>query len=343
MTRAVLAAACALAVSVGGQQGAPPPPTVAQQAQAPAAPDRGVLAVMRRDGLLIPFAAYKGSRWSAPWPGTIQNVAVPIDLSAIPDDWWGGEAPASWQLSLPGGVTRTVSATKPRVYRSFCDMRVGLVTDYRSADPVPMPPTDPYPKDGVATSPGLQLLPIESVDRASPEMPRLAQAMISEFDKAEEKTLNAIRNREGWRHPAKPLLRKATPVTIEAWYRTPMDEPGWTVSYVEAVRSYPPGPEDDGCGLQTVFTGWIHANSEDPRKTRVQITARVTYCDRRGVTYMLPFGRFHVGQQLYWVYQLSSFDHEWYEVARMTPLKMSFVVEAYGGGAGGCRMRPGPE
>jgi hypothetical protein len=132
------------------------------------------------------------------------------------------------------------------------------------------------------------------------------------------------------------------PVTIEAWYRAPMDEPEWIASYIEAVRSYPPRPEDDGCGLQTVFTGWLHQNVKDPRKTRAQLTARVTYCDRRGVKYMLPFGRFHVGPQQYWVYQFSGFDQEWYEVARMSPLKMAFMVESYAGGREGCGFPDSP-
>ena len=86
----------------------------------------------------------------------------------------------------------------------------------------------------------------------------------------------------------------------------------------------------------------MHANVDDPKKTRTQLTARVTYCDRRGVRYMLPFGRFHIGPQQYWVYQFSGFDQEWYEVARMTPLKRACVVEAYAGGREGCGFPEGP-
>jgi hypothetical protein len=341
MTRAALAAACVLALSAGGLGGSSPP----QEERARAATDRGVLAVMRRDGLLIPFAAYKGSRWVAPWPVTARNRELPVNMSAIPDEWWGGTAPGTWQLHLPGSVTRPVSTMRPRVYRSFCDTRIGLVTDYRSTEPVPVPPTDPYPKDGLAISSEIEVLPIESVDRASPEMARLAETLKAELDTAEDKTLTLIRNRQGWTHPLKPAVRRVQPVTIEAWYRAPMDEPGWIASYIEAVRPYSAGllPEDAGCGLETVFTGWIHQNLTDPRKTRVQLTARVTYCDRRGVKYMLPLGRIHIGSQQYWVYQFSGFDQEWYEVARMSPLKLGFVIESYGGGGReGCGFRPAP-
>jgi hypothetical protein len=110
------------------------------------------------------------------------------------------------------------------------------------------------------------------------------------------------------------------------------------LSYIEAVRAYPPGPADEGCGLETYFSGWVHQNLKEPDKTRSRIVARVTFCDRRGVTYMLPFGRVRVAGQQHWVYQLSGFEQEWYEVARVAPLKIGFVVEAYGGSGERCRF-----
>ena len=78
---------------------------------------------MRRDGLLVPFAAYKGSRWTAPWPVRARNLEIPITMEAIPEGWWGGEVPDGWQLYLPGGATRPIALTRPRLYRAFCDMR----------------------------------------------------------------------------------------------------------------------------------------------------------------------------------------------------------------------------
>ncbi len=117
-----------------------------------------------------------------------------------------------------------------------------------------------------------------------------------------------------------------------------MDEPGWTASYIEATRTYGPGccRATSGAGSRRCSPAGFTPTTRDPTKTRSQIVARATYCDRNGVKYMLPFGRIHVGGQLYWVYQFSSFGDEWYEVARMTPLKMGFAVESYGGGTRGC-------
>src|SRR5215207_217863 len=39
--------------------------------------DRFTLGVMRRDGVVLPFAAYDGN-WSTPWPVSLRTVDVPI-------------------------------------------------------------------------------------------------------------------------------------------------------------------------------------------------------------------------------------------------------------------------
>jgi len=341
----IAAAVCALSLSIsvsarrGGSQATDPsPPQTASAPVSTSAPARGVVAVMRRDGLMLPFASFKGTRWSTPWPASTRLVELPVDVDSVPEDWWGGDPPGPLTVHLPGGVVRPVTMRAPRVYRSFCQTRIGMVTDYRSAEPIPLPPPSPYPKDGLVLPAGMELLPIDSISPAAPDTLALAQSLMPAFDKAEDQTLATIHGAEQWVHPVNGAARHARPVVIEAWYRAPMDEPGWIASYIEAARVYGPGlvPGDAGCGLETVFTGWVHTNTVDPKKSRWQITARVTYCDRNGVKYMLPFGRVHVGGQLYWIYQFSSFNDEWYEVARMTPVKMAFVVETYGGGTRGC-------
>jgi hypothetical protein len=293
---------------------------------------------MRRDGVMVPFASFKGSRWSTPWPESTRSRELPINPESVPADWWGGEAPGPLTVHLPGDVSRPVSIRAPRVYRSFCQTRLGIVTDYRSDEPIPLPPPNPYPKDGLVLPAGMELLPIVTVSRLVPATAAFAKTLAPAFDKAEDQTLRMIQESDGWVHPVNAAARHAKPVTIEAWYRAPMDEPGWTASYIEAARTYGPGllPGDSECGLETVYTGWVHTNEADPTKTRSQLVARATYCDRNGVKYMLPFGRVHVGGQQYWIYQFSSFNDEWYEIARMTPLKMSFAVESYGGGMRGC-------
>ena len=45
---------------------------------------------------------------------------------------------------------------------------------------------------------------------------------------------------------------------------------------------------------------------------------RVTYCDRKGVSYMLPLGLIRANDHNYWVFQSSGFEEEWYEIVEPT-------------------------
>ena len=74
--------------------------------EARAADERGLLAVMRRDGLLVPFAAYKGSRWTTPGRRRCAIGVIPATADAIPDSWWGGERPRAWRLYQAGKPPR---------------------------------------------------------------------------------------------------------------------------------------------------------------------------------------------------------------------------------------------
>ena len=109
-----------------------------------------------------------------------------------------------------------------------------------------------------------------------------------------------------------------------------LEQPGYTVSYIEAVKKYPPQPEDEGCGLETFVRGWVHQNTRTTVKT-TELTAKVTYCDRDGVTYMLPFARFVVQGRTHWIVQLSGWDTEWLAIARFEPQRVRYVVEYLAG------------
>ena len=49
-----------------------------------AADQKFSLAVLRRDGVMIPFASYDGRGWTVAWPGSATDVPLPISLGDIP-------------------------------------------------------------------------------------------------------------------------------------------------------------------------------------------------------------------------------------------------------------------
>ena len=127
--------------------------------------------------------------------------------------------------------------------------------------------------------------------------------------------------------------RRKVPVELEALYRAPMDTEGWAVYHVEAVKRYPPGKDDEGCGLVTSASGWMAIGPNG--KMWRQIGARVTYCDRKGVTYFLPLGLIHARGRTYWVFQTSSYEIEAYDVVRPTPRLIEFETGYTAGSCGG--------
>ena len=172
------------------------------------------------------------------------------------------------------------------------------------------------------------------MEKRSSEWSALETELRSEFDRAEDREISGAGAASGWRHPLNPQKRHAIPVQLESWYRMPVDENGGSASYVEAVRSYPPGPDDEGCGLETFLSGWI-VRENPSAKPRVQVAARLMYCDRVGANYMIPFGKVRLRQVWYWIYQLAGYDNEWYAVAQVSRSRVGVVAEYFAGG--GCR------
>ena len=296
------------------------------------------LGVLRRDGVLIPFANYSGGRWEVAWPGTDNRVPLPISLADIPKPWWGPVGPnAQWKAWLSDETTRPLKLQKPVHVPIFCGAHLAIATDYRGAvSAEDRGPT--VPKDGLATAGNVTLLPVTQVSVNAPDAKRLIEVITEKFNEEEQL---AAKNFINWYHPYGPLARSRFPITLEAFYRAVDGPPGaqFRTNYIEAVRRFPAGPFDEGCGLITFVRGWV---TESERKPVINIGARVTYCDRAEVSFMQPFGRILVGGSggrgrgagpvPHWVFQTSSWRDEVYSVARVTAEEVRPVLVVAGGG-----------
>ena len=282
-----------------------------------------VLGVLRRDGIVSPFAVFDGKNWTAPWPTDLRSLELPIGLESVPRKWWGKGGAVSQMTAWVDGVNRgTLRLARPAMVRLMCASRLGLSSDYRSPQPAPPPDVQPYPKDGLAVSGVQRVEPIDIMSPASSEWAPAAGLLLEPFDKAEQAAIDGFM---GWQHPVRRVERGKVPVELEAMYRAPMDRPGWVAYYVEAIKRYPPGPDDGDCGLMTSAGGWVVVGPEGKRWTK--LTARVTYCDRRGVTYMLPLGLIKAQGRTYWAYQISGYGREGYGVLRPTAKELVAEVQ----------------
>jgi hypothetical protein len=284
--------------------------------------DAFTIGILRNDGIVTPFAVFDGKDWTAPWPTTLRSIDLPIDIANVPTKWWGKTGPIAEMTAWVDGADRgPIHIARPTVLPLMCLPRLALISDYRSTlSPESLLP--PYPKDGLAVTGGQRVGRIEIVAKESSAWSAMASSLSEDFDKAEHEAIKAFTD---WKDPIPRAVRQKVPVELEAMYRAPMDEAGWTANYVETVKKFPPGPGDDGCGLVTSTNGWVIVGPDRKRTTR--LTAHVTYCDRRDVAYMLPLGLVSVQNRAYWVFQLSGYGREGYLVARPTPKRLDVEVQ----------------
>jgi hypothetical protein len=300
-------------------------------AHAAAAPDRPKfnLGVLRRDGVLFPFASFDGRAWSIAWPDSDFNVPLPISLADVPSKWFGPAGPAAkWTGWFPDGVTRPLVTGKPVHVPVFCTGHLGLMTDYRGGALDPRDPT--VPKDAVAITGSLEVAPITQVSVLATDAARIVAAIGDRFNEAERIAATAFTN---WKHPWSADERMAFPIELEAFYRATESRPGGTdfrTSYIEAIRRFPALPGDRGCGLITFARGWV--TEVEGKKPVISLITRVTYCDRNDVAFMQPFGRLRIDKDSYWVYQISSWRDELYGVSRVSQDGVRALVAVAGGG-----------
>ena len=291
-------------------------------------PGHLTLGVVRPDGLMLPFASYDNGAWTVPWPGAMSGLVLPLTVADVPKKWWGAAGPgAPWKLWLRGAdEPRDLALVRPVQIPIFCSARLALATDYHGT--LPEEPAPTLPKDGLAIAGAAELKPIESLSKLVPEWKRLTGLIAPKFDKAEKQAAQSFTQ---WTHPYTDAQRKTYPIVLETVYRSVehTSRGTWTVSYVEGVRTFPPGKEDKGCGLITYGYGWIR--EQQGKEPQIDLAARVTYCDREGVPFMAPLGRLELKGDVFWVYQLSSWRDELYVVARVRPDKVEPMIAVAGG------------
>jgi hypothetical protein len=54
-------------------------------------------------------------------------------------------------------------------------------------------------------------------------------------------------------------------------------------------------------------------------------------CNRRGASYMLPFGAVRVADKLFWLAQFAGWNDERYVVVELKPKTVAAVVSTWGG------------
>ncbi len=285
------------------------------------------LAVLRRDGVLVPFASYHEGKWAATWPVPGKAFIVPVTLGDVPADWWWKAPPTEkWTLWPVEGAALPVRATAPVRYPAQCLTGVGFKTDYTTDRPIPSPMERPFPKEGVAVSGPVKIDRVEILDKRAPEWDDFALRIRQPFAYAER---DAATSFSKWRHPLPQAERESRPVTIEALYRAKVPAAG-EIYYVEASRSYDDSSQKDGCDVVTFAAGWVRPWRPD--RQVFALSAVVTYCDRADAEFVLPLGLLRIEKRPpAWILQAASWDHERYVIVETGPDDNRVLINAFGG------------
>jgi hypothetical protein len=280
------------------------------------------VAIVRRDGILVPFAAFDGKRWTNAWPPPKLDLQIPINVGSVPKSWWGPTPPlAEWQMwPLDGrAAPQTINVTQPDWIDAHCVRQIGLRTDYRSALAVPPPAEQPYPKDALAISPPHAIEPIKIISGGTEAASAIASGLRGRFNGAERETATYFD------HPIGRNVREAIEPGIEALYAFGDATPTY---YVEASRRYPrPGPHE--C-VVAFGTGWF---VRDPDRAKwLEMAVDVLPCNKYGATYMLPLGVVRAAGRTFWLAQYAAWNYERYVVVELKANRVEAVVSTWGGG-----------
>ena len=130
-------------------------------AGAPSAPSqRFVLAIVRLDGAIVPFAAYDGGRWESAWPAADEETQRPATIDRTQSVWRkrGERVPRVWTVwPSAGGRSIQARVTGIEVADAHCGKQVALKTDMR-----PIKAKHPA-KFGVAVDSNLPVVSIEAI------------------------------------------------------------------------------------------------------------------------------------------------------------------------------------
>ncbi|MFQ5759417.1 MAG: hypothetical protein ACE5HM_00425 [Acidiferrobacterales bacterium] len=328
-------------------------------------PDHFWLGILRKDGVLTPFAFYDKGNWSTPWPAYLEvgesgqtkdtsKISLPAfevsndyrlspktaSLDALPAAWTGGipGMPTRWYLWPREGHQQLIEVTKATQYESHCVYNWGLLADYPDAETA-RPNHWPRPKAGIVSSTSLEVSPMVKADIASEESRQTLSLIRMTFHKLEAKRISNIQSKgyvgshlKYTGHPVSEQERDKSEFLVERIVKnaTPMN--GRTIYYVEMRRHYrkPEHFSDQSCDGITWFTGWLL--KDNGRFSILNTRASLTDCDMKGADSADPDHMISVGANDYVVSVNYGYESEYYTVGQITNAGLRQLVSRSGGG-----------
>jgi hypothetical protein len=297
------------------------------------------VAILRADGILIPFSLYENKKWTTPWPEAKDERKVELkSLNDIPNSWLGKKRsiPQTWYLLPSKGSVSEIKVSRPIAYSTHCVGNWGLLTDY--------PPKhyrySPYPKIGMALSSKNIAIPMTELRPTSSEKKELLSFVTGEFIQLEKEAISKRAQEEGILenrlryegHPVFETERNKTEIILGTVYRTYLAKNGQYIYYLEAKREYkkPETFDDRECSGITFFKGFL--KKENGNFSFLDRDLVITDCDWKYVNTVIPFGIVEVDNKNVIVVQKNYYEAESYHVLELGSSNLREIISLHGGG-----------
>jgi hypothetical protein len=297
---------------------------LARQAAPPRPADRVLVALVRSEGIVVPFAEYSDGRWSNAGAGAGSSQAVP-------PVWFvrGGSAPHEWSVILASGARRAAQANSATLVQSHCSPQWGLLSDIGDQ---PLPLNTLRRQVGAAVSGPAAIDGFEALDRAAPDVARLSVAVLATFDRDEDAAL--ARWTAAGKGRLQPVIeRHAIPFAIEAAYRSRVTVAGQRLVYLRVSRTHrESAAASSPCTHVSVLDAWIFED-EQGRPT-IATTSRfvLTDCARRDVRTGVPFGIVRIDGRAYIISVDYYGESEEYRISTVGGETVRSIMSTFGGG-----------
>jgi len=298
---------------------------LARQAVPPRPADRVLVALVRSEGVLVPFVEYADGRWNN------AGAAAGTSQAAVPAVWFvrGGAAPREWSVVLANGARRAAQANSATLVQSHCSPQWGLLSDIGDQ---PLPLNTLRRQVGAAISGPATLDGFETLDRAAPDVARLSAAVLRTFDRDEDAAL--ARWTASGKGKLQPVIeRHSIPFAIEAAYRSRITVSGQRLAYLRVSRTHRESASPSSpCTHVSVLDAWIF--EDDQGRPTIATTSRfvLTDCARRDVRTSVPFGIVRIDGRAF----IASVDYygesEDYRISAVGGETVRGIVSTFGGG-----------
>ena len=273
------------------------------------------VAVLRSDGVVVPFATYWRGLWLAPWQPPPGYPAEINSVSDLPNPWFTKyeETTPTWYAAESGARRAvTLHASKLVGVDNYCSTNWGLQTDYAGAKGE----GGQHTNVGIALSEPAGLVAPVRLNPHSAEAKPILSLIHRRFE-ADERSWLARPDMASRAQlvPRAGVRERRAPAVVNL-YRVAAGG-GRALYSFGAERRYPKprGADDPGCESLSAFAGIL---SQDGRRLRfVERQFALSDCDATEVTYSLPLGLIRDGGREFLILQEQGYEDESYTILEL--------------------------